>query len=197
MSHLIYVFFFIGLLICNPGGLKAQALNDECNSAIELTNVRNWCSTGTPFNNISASASGFDVPDCFSGQGHDVWYSFTATATDITILLKSGSLRRPEAALYAGDCNATLNELECKTNLVAGGVLEMYQGGLSPGDVYFLRIQGEEDSEGTQQEGDDLVQTPSKNPKKKPIPAKYNTKSELQADVKPGENTFDFKLEKQ
>jgi len=50
MSHLIYVFFFIGLLICNPGGLKAQALNDECNSAIELTNVGNWCSTGTPFN---------------------------------------------------------------------------------------------------------------------------------------------------
>jgi hypothetical protein len=29
------------------------------------------------------------------------------------------------------------------------------------------------------------------------IPARYNTKSELEADVKPGENVFDFKLESQ
>ncbi len=30
--------------------------------------------------------------------------------------------------------------------------------------------------------------------KKPVIPARYNTKSELEADVKPGENTFDFDL---
>lgn len=32
-------------------------------------------------------------------------------------------------------------------------------------------------------------------PGKPVIPERYNSKSELEADVKPGENTFDFKLE--
>jgi len=43
-------------------------------------------------------------------------------------------------------------------------------------------------------EGDDVDQTAVK--EKAPLPAKYNTETELEADVKPGENTFDFKLVK-
>lgn len=45
--------------------------------------------------------------------------------------------------------------------------------------------------------GDDEVQSaPNRSASKKPaVPARYNTKSELKVDVKPGENTFDFQLE--
>lgn len=47
-------------------------------------------------------------------------------------------------------------------------------------------------------EGDDLVQEPSPQKSTKPkdgqIPSRYNTQTELEADVKAGENTFDFTL---
>jgi hypothetical protein len=57
----------------------------------------------------------------------------------------------------------------------------------------------EEDSEDEQaEEGDEFVQKPTKQKPAKQktgqIPSRYNTKSELEADVQPGENTFDFKL---
>ncbi len=41
----------------------------------------------------------------------------------------------------------------------------------------------------------DGLKNPSAKGAKEPIPAKYNTKTELTADVKAGENTFDFKLD--
>lgn len=51
---------------------------------------------------------------------------------------------------------------------------------------------GEGENEGVEMEGDDVVQTPDSG--KKTIPARYNTETELEADVKPGENQFDFDL---
>ncbi len=144
-----YVFLLTLLIWGNHQSLNAQAINDDCFSAIELTNVRSWCSSNGFFNNFSATTSGYDPATCFSGSGHDVWFSFTAIATDITILVKPGSLQKPEIALYAGTCQGTIGELNCKSNLTAGGVLELYKGGLYPGSVYLIRVQGENNSEGT------------------------------------------------
>lgn len=45
-----------------------------------------------------------------------------------------------------------------------------------------------------EQEGDDAVQTAPSD--EKMIPAKYNDKTTLEADVQPGENTFNFDLKK-
>lgn len=42
-------------------------------------------------------------------------------------------------------------------------------------------------------EGDDLIQNPRR-AKSKRIPSRYNTKSQLEAVVQPGQNTFDFSL---
>ena len=52
--------------------------------------------------------------------------------------------------------------------------------------------EGEDDSEG--EGGESAPAKASGKPKKPRIPTRYNTKSELEADVKPGENVFDFKL---
>ncbi|MEZ6131007.1 MAG: hypothetical protein R3C59_20240 [Planctomycetaceae bacterium] len=55
----------------------------------------------------------------------------------------------------------------------------------------------EESGEKDQVEGDDLVQKPTRPPSRPAsgeIPPRYNTKSELTANVQPGENTFDFNL---
>ncbi len=55
-----------------------------------------------------------------------------------------------------------------------------------------------EEFEHLELEGDDLIQTPSeKKPAKSAaakIPSRYNTETELEADVQPGENFFDFSL---
>ncbi|HNU16762.1 MAG TPA: gliding motility-associated C-terminal domain-containing protein [Saprospiraceae bacterium] len=142
-------FLLYFLLLGNCHILKAQAINDDCFSATELTNVRSWCSSNGFFNNFSATPSGYGPATCFSSSGHDVWFSFTAIATDITILVKPGSLQKPEIALYAGICQGTIGELNCKSNLVTGGALELYKGGLFPGTVYLIRVQGEDASEGT------------------------------------------------
>lgn len=52
---------------------------------------------------------------------------------------------------------------------------------------------GEEEDEGVEMEADDVVQTPDSSGTKE-LPARYNTESELEVDVKPGENVFDFDL---
>ncbi|MCA9086685.1 MAG: hypothetical protein KDA81_21660 [Planctomycetaceae bacterium] len=51
----------------------------------------------------------------------------------------------------------------------------------------------EESEDEAEREGDDYVQKPTKSGPAT-IPARYNTQTELQAEVKPGENTFDFSL---
>jgi hypothetical protein len=56
--------------------------------------------------------------------------------------------------------------------------------------------EGEEDAEELENSGENTG--PAKQPRDREkirIPARYNTKSTLQADVKPGENVFDFQLE--
>ncbi|HTN03270.1 MAG TPA: hypothetical protein VL132_15380 [Planctomycetaceae bacterium] len=53
----------------------------------------------------------------------------------------------------------------------------------------------EEEDEGVETEGDDAVQTPG-DTEQKDIPARYNAESELEADVKPGENVFNFDLKR-
>ena len=63
------------------GDINAQALNDDCFSAIQLPNVQNWCSSGSQFNNFSALESGYGPATCFSQGGHDVSYSFTSMAS--------------------------------------------------------------------------------------------------------------------
>ncbi|RCS44596.1 hypothetical protein DTL42_16855 [Bremerella cremea] len=54
--------------------------------------------------------------------------------------------------------------------------------------------EAEDEDEEETDEDTPQVKRPAKSKKPK-IPARYNTKTELEADVKPGDNTFDFKLE--
>ncbi len=61
-----------------------------------------------------------------------------------------------------------------------------------------VEIAPSEDGESEEAEGADeeSAQAPKRSKSGKPtIPARYNVRSELKADVKPGKNTFDFKLE--
>ncbi len=59
-----------------------------------------------------------------------------------------------------------------------------------------VEIAPSEEGESEESEGSDTVNAnlPARQSTKAKIPARYNLKSELNAEVKPGKNTFDFEL---
>ncbi len=136
---------------------RAQPLNDECTGAIQLPNIANYCSSVGQFSNAGATSSAFGPATCFGAatQG-DVWFSFVAQATDVTITVRGntatsagGTLTNPQVALYLGTCAGTINQLECQSAPPGTNVAEAYQGGLFVGSTYLIRIQGAGGAQGT------------------------------------------------
>jgi hypothetical protein len=70
-------------------------------------------------------------------------------------------------------------------------VRETFGTKIGKNSVQIGATEGEDEPES----GDDATPTKKKKGGKVQIPARYNTKTELEADVKAGENVFDFKLE--
>lgn len=133
----------------------AQPSNDECTNPIVLNSVTNYCSGIGQFTNVGATPSTYGPASCFSTVGNDVWFSFTALATDVTITVRGatsqaagGTLQDPQVALYFGTCGGVINELECQSGL-GTNIAEAYQGGLFVGATYLIRIQGAAAQSGT------------------------------------------------
>ena len=105
-------FLIFTCLILRGGFLFAQVpANNECEGAINLPNVRGiQCSADRAYTNIGATPSTVASVSCFTPNGADVWFKFTAIATDVRITIigatpaaAGGTLRRPEVALYYGN----------------------------------------------------------------------------------------------
>ncbi len=141
----------IGLFIYAPDARAQLApVNDDCNTAqfIPLKGLK----TCGDYSSLQATPSGFSPPACFSGAGNDVWFSFTALGTEANIAVFGAgagnyTLKQPEAALYHGDCAASIEELRC----VSGhkSTVELIKGGLFIGERYLIRIQGVNGATGT------------------------------------------------
>ena len=121
----------------------AQVANDNCDTPtlIRLDANGKFCGD---YNSTGATPSGFGGTNCFSNAGKDVWFAFTATATEVTISIfgkgiNNYTLNKPEAALYYGDCSL-LNEVRCGSS-TSMGVVEMIRGGMEVGSTYLIRIQ--------------------------------------------------------
>jgi len=149
------IFLAITLLIFSTF-LIAQPSNDECDDAIQLTDVTDWCSASGEYTNVSATASGFGAASCFSNNNSDVWFIFTAVASDVTVavvgavpIASGGTLNNPAVALYAGDCGGTVNELRCEADLINNNIIELYRGGLTVGETYYIRVNGRSNNTGT------------------------------------------------
>ncbi len=134
-------------------GLYAQPSNDECINATPIPSVDNWCSAPAAYSSEGATPSGFPPPSCWNNTRNDIWFSFTATATDVVVNVigntsGGGTLERPQVALYSGNCTGFINEEECSTNALSN-IVELYKGGLAVGETYFIRVQGEFGRTGT------------------------------------------------
>jgi hypothetical protein len=153
---MIRPFLFPAILLLLSTQLHAQVTNDECSNPTVITDVSNFCSPAGTFTNVGATPSSYGPAACFTpSTGDDVWFSFTAEATDVTITIRGntasspgGTLEDPQIALYFGTCGGTINELECQASN-SSNVAEAYQGGLFVGSTYLIRVQGANSQNGT------------------------------------------------
>jgi gliding motility-associated-like protein len=134
--------------------LLSQVVNDECDTAISV--LANGCSEVGEYTVVDATPSGFGAAPCMTNVSHDVWFSFVAVAPDATITVignsgagGGGTLSAPEIALYSGNCGGTINQEQCETNTANNGILELYKGGLTVGQTYYIRVDGRNNVTGT------------------------------------------------
>lgn len=156
MSHLIrkvqYSLFFIFVGF----SLFAQPVNDECNNAIILNDLTNWCSDPGQFTSVNATPSPEAVASCFPlTESHDVWFAFIAVANTVNIIVNGntsgngGTLQNPELALYSGVCGVGLVEEECISDALGNNTIETFGGPLTVGQTYYIRIDARNENEGT------------------------------------------------
>lgn len=148
--------FLLSALIIGFTPLMAQ---DDCFTAVALPSVNNWCSADAAYTNTGATSSNFPAPACFGNINNDVWYSFVAVGPDVSVQVAGnefpapgGTLTRPEVALYTGSCSSTssnLTMLNCEAAPFGVNFVNLYRGGLTPGQTYYLRINGQNSTTGT------------------------------------------------
>ncbi len=149
---LVPIFFlFAGTIF-----LHAQPINDECNNAIILTDLDNWCSTSGQFTTVDATASPETQPSCFPAtEVNDVWFAFVASANTVNISVNGntagngGTLQNPQLTLYSGVCGAGLVEEECISDAVGNNTVETFGGPLTLGQTYYIRVDARNANEGT------------------------------------------------
>ncbi len=151
--------FFVSLLLCLY--VAAQPANDACSGAITISNLNNFCSANGGGTTVGATddlaTGGYAAAGCWGGGAiNDVWYKFVATATDVTITINGnqgspvgGSLLRPQVALYSGTCGGTLTELVCGSAPAAQNIIQIYKGGLTIGQTYYVRVDAVGANKGT------------------------------------------------
>lgn len=144
------------LMLLFAGFAWAQPSNDNCDNPIVLPDVSDWCSNRAAYTNVGATPSGYGAASCFREASNDVWFTFVAGATDITILVKGdvstapgGTLRQPEVALYTANCGGEVSQLRCDADQSNSNLVESYKGGLVVGQAYLIRVQGRGGNTGT------------------------------------------------
>lgn len=135
--------------------LAAQPTNDDCGNALTLSNLEDWCSPRAAFTTVDATSPNTTPVGCLSTINADVWFRFTAIATDLTVTISGntsgqsgGSLNDPELAFYVGSCASQIMR-KCATSVGNGNFTELNHGGLIPGATYWIQVKGEGAKEGT------------------------------------------------
>ena len=125
--------------------------NDQCDGAIDLpiTDDIEFC---LDYSNELATG-GLRFSSCFTEDGHDIWFKFTALNEGIRASVKGigqgGTVNRPEISLHpACPLENDFFNLGCVPgNLSQIAALDV--AGLTIGDTYYLRVQGRNGSQGT------------------------------------------------
>ena len=166
-NSIVSLFCFLSVLLGDYCSAQTAIPNEGCSTALTLTNVTNYCSPSAGYTNVGsipgstvATSSGTTTSttptaSCWTGNPQeDVWFSFTATGTDLLISVSGsgsggGTIVRPRIALYTGSCTGTLNELGCADGSATSNISQIYKGGLVLGQTYLIRVSTTNANEGT------------------------------------------------
>ena len=107
--------------------------NDNCGGAISVSVNSGSCTAVT--SSIYSATTSPDPNGC-GGNADDVWFTFTATTTDVQIDLSnvSGSTTDLYHSVYAGTCGALGAELVCSDPNSS------QVNSLTVGNIYFVRV---------------------------------------------------------
>ncbi|MCB9273014.1 MAG: gliding motility-associated C-terminal domain-containing protein [Lewinellaceae bacterium] len=149
-------FIFLAVLAWPFTAALAQPANDDCANAIMLSDVSSWCSNAGAYNNNDATDSG-QSPSCFPNNqaNNDVWFSFVAQATDVTISVTGdipfnagGTLNDPQFALYLGDCGNLVQEA-CASDAFNDNAIQLMESQLEIGQTYYIQVSARSGQMGT------------------------------------------------
>ena len=143
------------LAICSTFIMVAQG--DDCTTAQNLgslptpgactSGVQNGAATSVSGSITSATAGNPYVyqSGCAGGGtmatfAHDVWYQFTATGTTVNINITSGTVSRPNIALYSGTCG-NLGGIGCNIG-TTGGTASLTVTQIQQGQTYYIQVSG-------------------------------------------------------
>lgn len=109
-------------------------------------------------NSCSGGSSEPGAPSCWTGGAlNTVWYAVTPTTNTLTVKTFLGTLSNTQIALYQGSC-ASLTQVaptssSCNQDISCGSNSsnnsEITVSGLTPGNTYYVRVDGEQDMTGT------------------------------------------------
>ncbi|MCT4561644.1 MAG: PKD domain-containing protein [Crocinitomicaceae bacterium] len=127
---------------------------DDCDTPLDLPNLNNDCSIDQRYNNFGAVGSSYGPPACWTNTSRDVWFSFTAIASNVRIdVFGAGSggntLLNPQIAIYSGACAAAVITEGCATTTPGTNDCFLSIGGLTVGTTYLIRVDSGTGDEGT------------------------------------------------
>ncbi|RZK55989.1 MAG: PKD domain-containing protein [Pedobacter sp.] len=145
------------LFALNVSAHKIPPVNDDLANAINLSNTDAFCSLDQAYNNLEATSSSNGSPINWNGTvGKDVWFKFTALKFDVAITASGkvnaaspNTLVNPLVALYTVDpTTGNFGEM-FSTMLSSSNVTTINKGGLTIGQVYYIRISAANNNEGS------------------------------------------------
>lgn len=152
-TYFVRVYGFNGIdgsfTICGRSPNPAPPANDLCANATNLP-VSTVCAS-VEGSTAGATQELAPIP-CFgntSSSANEVWYKFTAVNAFDSVAVTSNGFINPVVELFSGGCG-TLNTISCSDNPSNPLARErVFTGSLNPGQTYYLRVYGFNNSTGT------------------------------------------------
>ena len=113
--------------------------NDDCAGAVVLTPAATCVATLGTTLGATESLPAITCNGFTSSVANDVWYSFTATATDHDVQVTGLGTYDAIVELFEGTCGAPVS-LDCADATVGGGVETIAATGLTIGTTYWVRV---------------------------------------------------------
>ncbi|MEO5906959.1 MAG: gliding motility-associated C-terminal domain-containing protein, partial [Saprospiraceae bacterium] len=130
-------------------------VNDECNTAIHISNTDQWCSDPGAYTNVNGTPYSGTIPlnNCFLQLRNEVWFTFIPQTPAIYIIASGlvnglGTLKNPAIAIFSGTCG-NLTRVGCNTGSSTTNQVELAVESLVLGAVYYLVVEGQNNFEGT------------------------------------------------